>query len=200
MRFSKHSEINRKSFGKKMARDLYSEISARIAAELENGAAPWVKPWSAMPGQNTPHNAATGRPYSGCNIVSAVDRDGKRRMVSAALPDFQASARPWRQRAQRRARDQSLFRETNSGPRNRDAPEPIEGAADDVRTVGMLREYTVFNVAQCENLPARVTSPEAKPARDHDGRDETADEFCAPAAPTFAKARAKPSMCQAATT
>jgi antirestriction protein ArdC len=52
-----------------MKRDLYAEVSARICAELERGAAPWVKPWSATPGANTPCNAVTNRPYSGCNVV-----------------------------------------------------------------------------------------------------------------------------------
>ncbi|WP_426437537.1 ArdC-like ssDNA-binding domain-containing protein [Bradyrhizobium genosp. P] len=52
-----------------MKRDLYAEVSARIIAELEAGAAPWVKPWSATAGANTPCNAVTNRPYSGCNVV-----------------------------------------------------------------------------------------------------------------------------------
>ena len=52
-----------------MKRDLYAEVSARIVAELEAGAAPWVKQWSATPGANTPCNAVTNRPYSGCNVV-----------------------------------------------------------------------------------------------------------------------------------
>src|SRR6266851_3305907 len=52
-----------------MKRDLYSEVSARIIAELEGGAAPWVKPWAATAGQNVPQNAVTNRPYSGCNVV-----------------------------------------------------------------------------------------------------------------------------------
>jgi antirestriction protein ArdC len=52
-----------------MKRDLYADVSARILVELERGAAPWVKPWSQTPGMNHPHNAATGRPYSGCNVV-----------------------------------------------------------------------------------------------------------------------------------
>jgi antirestriction protein ArdC len=52
-----------------MKRDLYAEVSARIVAELEAGAAVWVKPWSASPDANTPCNAVTSRPYSGCNIV-----------------------------------------------------------------------------------------------------------------------------------
>src|SRR5260370_26951814 len=50
-------------------RDLYSDVSARIVAELERGAAPWIKPWSATAGQNVPQNAVSSRPYSGCNIV-----------------------------------------------------------------------------------------------------------------------------------
>src|SRR5215831_14620735 len=53
----------------KMKRDLHPEVTARIVAELESGAAPWIKPWSATAGQNTPCNAATNRPYSGCNVV-----------------------------------------------------------------------------------------------------------------------------------
>ena len=52
-----------------MKRDLYAEVSARIVAELEAGAAPWAKPWSATPGANTPRNAVSNRPYSGCNVV-----------------------------------------------------------------------------------------------------------------------------------
>src|ERR1700730_17072077 len=50
-------------------RDLYAEVTSRILAELERGAAPWVKPWSATPVQNVPQNAVTNRPYSGCNVI-----------------------------------------------------------------------------------------------------------------------------------
>src|SRR2546423_13658710 len=52
-----------------MKLDLYAEATARIVAELKAGAAPWIKPWSATPGANTPCNALTNRPYSGCNVV-----------------------------------------------------------------------------------------------------------------------------------
>ena len=43
----------------------------------------------------------------------------------------------------------------------------------------MMREYTVFNVAQCEGLPANIV--EGKPARvrNPDTRDALADEFLA---------------------
>jgi antirestriction protein ArdC len=52
-----------------MKRDLYAEVSARIISELEQGAAPWAKPWSATAGHNVPQNAVSNRPYSGCNVV-----------------------------------------------------------------------------------------------------------------------------------
>ena len=52
-----------------MKRDPYAEVSARIVDKLEAGAAPWIKPWSATPGANTPYNAVSNRPYSGCNVV-----------------------------------------------------------------------------------------------------------------------------------
>jgi antirestriction protein ArdC len=57
-----------------MKRDLYAEVSARIVAELEASAAPWVKPWSASPGANTPCNAVSNRPYSGCNVYVRASR------------------------------------------------------------------------------------------------------------------------------
>src|SRR5271163_4420186 len=42
--------------------------SCKRSWRLEAGA-PWVKPWSATPGANTPCNAVSNRPYSGCNVV-----------------------------------------------------------------------------------------------------------------------------------
>lgn len=50
-----------------MKRDLYQEVTDRIIEALENGTAPWVKPWKS--GQYAlPHNGATGRRYSGINV------------------------------------------------------------------------------------------------------------------------------------
>lgn len=50
------------------ARDLYAETTARIGAALEQGVAPWVKPWST--GIDTlPMNGGTRRPYRGVNVL-----------------------------------------------------------------------------------------------------------------------------------
>jgi N-terminal domain of anti-restriction factor ArdC len=52
--------------------------------------------------------------------------------------------------------------------------------ADDgasTRLVPMLRKYTVFNVAQSENLPDIVTAGKPMQGRNPDARDDLADEF-----------------------
>src|SRR5882757_6896130 len=41
----------------------------------------------------------------------------------------------------------------------------------------MLREYTVFNVDQCEGLPDRVRAGKTMRVRNPDTRDSLADEF-----------------------
>ena len=47
----------------------------------------------------------------------------------------------------------------------------------DEKIVPMMREYTVFNVAQCENLSPSITNGKPARVRNPDTRDELADEF-----------------------
>jgi antirestriction protein ArdC len=56
----------------------------------------------------------------------------------------------------------------------RDKDSDVESAT---RVVPMLREYTVFNVDQCENLPARVVTLGNTKPRNRDQRDAIIDEF-----------------------
>src|SRR4029077_16686895 len=56
-----------------------------------------------------------------------------------------------------------------------------KGADDEpaTRIVPMMREYTVFNVDQCEGLPDRVLTLGETKVRNRDERDATIDEFLA---------------------
>jgi antirestriction protein ArdC len=53
------------------------------------------------------------------------------------------------------------------------------GEEGDTRIVPLMREYTVFNVQQCENLPDRVMTLGGIKVRNRDQRDATIDEFLA---------------------
>jgi len=65
--------------GAKPKADLYTEVTGKIIRELEAGRFPWAQPWRAMRGTagnetatiaaGLPKNAATGRAYSGINIL-----------------------------------------------------------------------------------------------------------------------------------
>jgi antirestriction protein ArdC len=155
-----------------MKRDLYAEVSARIVAELEAGAAPWIKPWAATPGANTPCNAVTNRPYSGCNVVLLWMSQAAGYRTPRYLTFKQALELGGRVRKGEHGRKIYFVKQLQV----RD-----KGADDDTvtRIVPMLREYTVFNVDPCESLPARVVTPAKIKPRNNDERDATIDEFLA---------------------
>jgi antirestriction protein ArdC len=54
-----------------------------------------------------------------------------------------------------------------------------KGANDETATrlVPMMREYTVFNVDQCDNLPDSINTGKPMRVRNPDARDELADDF-----------------------
>jgi antirestriction protein ArdC len=149
--------------------DLYAVVSARIIAELEAGAAPWIKPWSATAGMNTPCNALSNRPYSGCNVVllwmaQAAGYRTPRYLTFKQALELGGNVRKGEHGTRVVFVKQLQVRD--------------EGTEDEAaRIVSMLREYCVFNVDQCEGLPDRVMSVgEIKP-RNRDERDTTIDEF-----------------------
>ena len=152
-------------------RDLYSEVTARILAELERGAAPWVKPWSATPGRNVPQNAVSNRPYSGCNVILLWLTRGQGWATPRFLTFKQAQEAGGSVRKGEHGTKVYFVKQLR-------VTESKEGEEAE-RLVPMMKEFTVFNVAQCEGLPASIV--EGKPARvrNPDTRDALADEFLA---------------------
>ncbi len=150
-----------------MKRDLYADVSARIVAELEAGAAPWIKPWSATPGANTPCNAVTNRPYSGCNVVLLWMAKAAGYRTPRFLTFKQALELGGHVRKGERG-TRVYFVKRLEVQDDADAP---------ARLVPMMREYTVFNVDQCEDLPDSVTSSKPMRVRNPDARDDLADQF-----------------------
>src|ERR1039458_6586699 len=136
------------SEGGAMKRDLYAEVSTRIVAELERGAAPWIKPWSATAGMNTPCNAATNRPYSGSNVVLLWMAQTAGYRTPRFLTFKQALELGGNVRKGEHGTKVYFVKQLQVADRN--------GEEGKTRIVPMMREYTVFNVDQCEGLPDRV--------------------------------------------
>jgi antirestriction protein ArdC len=152
-----------------MKRDLYAEVSARVLAELETGAAPWIKPWAATPGANVPCNAVSNRPYSGCNVIllwmaGAAGYRAPRFLTFKQALEFGGHVR----KGERGAKIYFV--------KQLEVQEDADGNSH-TRLVPMMREYTVFNVDQCDGLPGRVAAGKPMRSRNPDTRDELADEF-----------------------
>jgi antirestriction protein ArdC len=150
-------------------RDLYSEVSSRIIAELEAGAAPWIKPWSATPGQNVPQNAVTNRPYSGCNVILLWLARDRGWSTPRFLTFKQAMEAGGHVRKGEHGTKVYFVKQLQVREKGADEPE--------TRLIPMMREYTVFNVDQCDNLPDSVTAGKPMRVRNPDMRDQLADDF-----------------------
>jgi antirestriction protein ArdC len=133
-----------------MKRDLYTEVSARIIAQLQAGAAPWVKPWSASPGGNTPCNAVSNRPYSGCNVVLLWMAQAAGYRTPRFLTFKQALELGGNVRKGEHGTKVYFVKQL----------QVQEKGADDssaTRLIPMMREYTVFNSISAKTFPIAST-------------------------------------------
>ena len=118
-----HASPAHKSFADRTS--LYQEITDKIIAELEQGRVPWVQPWLGSAGGTAaplglPKNAATGRAYSGINILilwGAVAERGFAGQNMAHLPPGAETRRPCQEGRTRHHR--RLCRPLYSLPRTR---------------------------------------------------------------------------------
>jgi antirestriction protein ArdC len=150
-------------------RDIYEDVSARIIAELQRGAAPWIKPWSATAGQNVPQNAVTNRPYSGCNVILLwLARD--RGWATPRFITFKQTQEAGGHVRKGEHGTKVYFVKQLRVPDG-------EGEEAESRLVPLMREYSVFNVAQTENLPESIVHGKPARVRNPDTRGDLADEF-----------------------
>lgn len=153
---------------KTKTRDLYQEITDKIVAELETGAAPWVKPWRATAGRNTPANAVTGRPYSGTNVLLLWIATSTHGWATPRFLTFkQAKAAGGTVRGGEKSTTICFLKRIVAKDKQ----------TEEERSFGMMRMYNVFNIAQCDNLPARLTEIAEPVARNDDERDVLIEEF-----------------------
>ncbi len=126
-----------------MNKDIYQEITDQIIEALEQGTAPWVKPWSTA---GMPRNAVSGREYSGINtILLAMSPYGSPLWVTYK----QAEAVGGHVRKGEHGTTVVFFKSLRLSDVNN--PESRE------KSIPLLRSFTVFNTQQIEGLPEKYT-------------------------------------------
>lgn len=135
---------------------LYQEVTDKIIAELEQGRFPWVQPWGrAKSGLELPKNAATGRRYSGVNIL----------ILWGAVIEKGFAAQRWltfRQALDLGGNVRKAERGTTVCFADRFIPkaelERVQKEGGEPEAVPFLKRFTVFNVEQCDGLPASASA------------------------------------------
>lgn len=147
-------------------RDLYQEVTDRIIAALENGHAPWVKPWSgdtAATLSGMPVNAITSRPYHGVNVPLLWTEERVRGFATGRWLTFrQARDAGAHVRKGEKGTLVVFFKPIEKQAADRDGRPLVDGRGEPVlKTIPLLRGFTVFNVDQVEDLPEqyRVDPP-----------------------------------------
>lgn len=135
---------------------LSQEVTDKIIAELEQGRFPWVQPWGrAKSGLELPKNAATGRRYSGVNIL----------ILWGAVIEKGFAAQRWltfRQALDLGGNVRKAERGTTVCFADRFIPkaelERVQKEGGEPEAVPFLKRFTVFNVEQCDGLPASASA------------------------------------------
>jgi len=154
---------------------LYEKITARIIADLETGTFPWAQPWGAGPGNaalGLPRNAATGKSYSGINVLILWGRLFDQGFASQSWLTFRqalslgGNVRKGEHGVSVCYADKFIPKRDRSNGAGGEASSGKGDRNDEVEAVPFLRRYTVFNVAQCDNLPDHcVVAAPASPER-----------------------------------
>lgn len=117
--------------------DVYQVITDRVITLLEQGQIPWQKPWQS--GELMPRNAISGREYRGVNVFLL-------HAMSYASPF-------WLTFNQSKELGGTVRRGEKACPvvfwKWLESDDPA-----DKRRIPFLRYYSVFNVAQCDGIPA----------------------------------------------
>jgi antirestriction protein ArdC len=136
-------------------RDFRKEVTESIVRMLEEGVAPWQKPWDAA-GIQTPFNPTTDKPYRGGNAVHLMAVGLQRGYTDPRWMTYrQAAENGWQVRKGERGSQIEFwdFR-TETGERNGAGAEASNGAPnDEAKTVKPIhRVYTVFNAQQINGV------------------------------------------------
>jgi len=146
--------------------NLYDDITDKIIAELEAGRVPWVQPWGTAAAKGPlalPKSAASGRQYSGINIL----------VLWGAATEHGFTSQSWltfRQALSLGGHVRKGERGTTVVYADRFVPACEERRAhetgEEAQAIPFLKQFTVFNCDQCGGLPPEIatTAPPPPPS------------------------------------
>jgi antirestriction protein ArdC len=158
-----------------MKTDLYKHVTDQIAASLEQGVRPWIKPWNAehAAGRITRPLRANGLAYQGINVL-VLWGESVAKGYSAPIWMTFRQALELNAHVRKGERGSTVVYASTVTRTGTDA----ETGEETAEAIPFLKSYTVFNVEQIEGLPAHFHAI-AEPRLDPVQRIERAEGFFA---------------------
>ncbi len=140
-------------------KDVYTRVTDRIIADLEQGVRTWLKPWSAehAAGKIDSPLRHNGTPYRGMNILLLWAESVAKGYVAPIWMTYKQASEIGGQ--VRKGEHGSLVVYANSVTRT----EQNDKGEDVEREIPFMKGYTVFNVEQIDNLPAHYYAQPTNP-------------------------------------
>jgi len=135
-----------------MSQTIYSEITQSIIEQLENGAAPWIKPWKAD--SSADKNLVSQKPYQGINRLLL----GMSSMVKGFSVPVWASYKQWEAIGANVKKGEKGTKIVFYSPVSKENKQ-----TGDLEKYAVLKTYFVFNAAQVEGIdivPAETVEAE----------------------------------------
>jgi len=147
--------IRTESTDKPPPRDYRQEVTDDIIRLLEEGTAPWQKPWESGQAGRMLYNPTTNKPYRGGNVLALMIGGMRKGYCDPRWMTYkQASDNGWQVRKGEKA-TRIEFWETAGGSKNKHA----EGEEDGKRPRLIHRVYSVFNAQQIDGIPPLHLEP-----------------------------------------
>jgi antirestriction protein ArdC len=140
---------SRRSCGtKKVRKDVYADVTARVLAALEEGTVMWHKPWSASAGTVAPINLDTDKPYRGINVFLLFFTSMEKGYGSNRWGTYKQIAERGGQVRKGEESTKIVFWNTFN-------KEVEKNGETKVVSIPFLREYSVFNEEQADWDPEK---------------------------------------------
>jgi antirestriction protein ArdC len=135
-----------------MREDVYSRVTARIIADLEQGVRPWLKPWSAAntTGRILRPLRGNGVPYQGINTLLLWGEAQERGYISPTWLTYRQGQELGGQVRRGERGSTIVYADRIQRTETDSAGEQSE------RVIPFLKSYVVFNVEQISGLPERL--------------------------------------------
>lgn len=131
---------------------LYESVTADIVKHLENGVRPWTSAWRTNPASGVcliPTNAASGRAYSGMNTLLLWMAAAQKGYPTHGWVTFR-QANELKAKVRKGEKSTTVIYVSWKNVADEGQPE---------RMSPRVKAYSVFNLAQLDNLPEHLTAP-----------------------------------------